>query len=79
MSYQGERSQGAARAYLVDGENGTRSGPVRHAGETEKLQRDLEHLRDNATSDFTESGVARPGHKFWTNLPQDSVFNARQL
>ena len=67
-----------ARAYLVDGVNGTRSGPVRQVKEKDKLEKDRLYLVDHAQSNERSSGVASPGDKFWTGLPADSIFKIRK-
>lgn len=63
-----------ARAYLVDGNNGTRSGPIRDWSETAQLERDRVFLENNAQGFDYSSGIARPGNEFWTDLPPDSIF-----
>lgn len=67
-----------ARAYLVDGVNGTRSGPVRLVKEQDKLEKDRKYLVENAQSNERSSGIASPGDQFWTDLPADSIFEMRK-
>lgn len=63
-----------ARAYLVDGNNGTRSGPIRDAKDVKQLEQDRKTLLEHARSDFRSSGIAKEKDTYWTNLPQDSIF-----
>ncbi|MGK0272110.1 MAG: hypothetical protein ACI88H_002776 [Cocleimonas sp.] len=67
-----------SRAYLVDGVNGTRSGPVRLVNDKEKLEVDRKYLVEHAQSNERSSGVAKPGDKFWTDLPADRIFKIRK-
>lgn len=63
-----------ARAYVIDGTNGTRSGPVRDSSDKETLERDRQHLLGHAQPNERSSGTADPGHTHWTDLPMDRVF-----
>ena len=63
-----------ARAYLIDGVNGTRSGPIRGISESTKLEKDRKFLIEHAQSNDRSSGIAKPGDKHWTDLPSDSIF-----
>ena len=67
-----------ARAYLVDGVNGTRSGPIRMVNEKDKLEKDRKYLVEHAQSNERNSGIASPGDQFWTDLPADSIFKMRK-
>jgi hypothetical protein len=67
----------ARRAYLVDGDHGTRSGPIRNARARKLLREDLRILREHALSDSSvaeqNSGIAAPGDRYWTDLDADSA------
>ena len=65
------------RAYIVDDTNGTRSGPIRCLTSQkimDQLKADKEKLEQHSQGTFTASGFAKPGEKYWTDLPADSIF-----
>ncbi|MGJ8678237.1 MAG: hypothetical protein ACSHX0_12015 [Akkermansiaceae bacterium] len=65
-----------ARAYIIDGHNGTRSGPVRDASDKAALEKDKAILEKHAQNDSTSSGIATEGGDNWTKLPTDKVYEA---
>jgi len=67
-----------ARAYLIDGVNGTRSGPIRNTNDKEKLNADKKYLIEHAQSNERSSGIVKPGDEYWTDLPADSIFTNKE-
>ncbi len=73
-----------ARAYLVDGNSGTRSGPLRNANDHRHLELDRLLLVKYALNPDRSSGIAKKGDNFWTNeetdwvIEQDKGYQQRQ-
>lgn len=66
------------RAYIVDDNSGTRSGPIRCLTSQKimnKLKADKDKLEEHSQGVFKESGFAKPGQKYWTSLPADNIFD----
>jgi len=66
------------RAYIIDDNSGTRSGPIRcltSQAVMNLLKADKAKLEYHSQGTFQSSGFTKPGEKHWTTLPADSIFN----
>ncbi|MCE4566418.1 hypothetical protein INQ51_19010 [Maribellus sp. CM-23] len=58
------------RAYIIDGDRGTKYGPVRLDSESSALLKDIEILKAHAQESFAvpTTGITRPGHEQWLGV-----------
>lgn len=77
FSIECENEEEKIRAYIIDGSNGTRSGPIRCLTSNKimkRLNEDLRMLQLHAQDNINTSGLTKPNQKYWTDLPADNIF-----